>query len=60
MTPVSRDTSLSSGIMTGKYSDWAGLTIPFPEAVEKFPLKAHPAVADNQCLYYSDRERWKR
>jgi hypothetical protein len=46
--------------MTGKYSNWAGLIVPFPDAVEKFPLKAHLAVADNQCLYYSDRERWKK
>jgi hypothetical protein len=60
LTPVSRDTGLTSGIMTGKYSNWAGLIVPFPDAVEKFPLKAHLAVADNQCLYYSDRERWKK
>ncbi len=60
LTPVSRDTGLTNGIMTGKYSNWAGLIVPFPDAVEKFPLKAHLAVADNQCLYYSDRERWKK
>jgi hypothetical protein len=60
LTPVSRDTGLASGIVTGKYSNWAGLIVPLPDAVEKFPFKAHLAIADNQCLYYSDRERWKR
>jgi hypothetical protein len=54
------DTRLQGLIHSLEQGGLAGLIIPFPEAVEKFPLKAHPAVADNQCLYYSDRERWKR
>ena len=31
-----------------------------PQAVPNFPLKVPLSLAESQCLYFSDRVRWKQ
>ena len=31
-----------------------------PQAVQTFPLKMPLSMAENQCLYFSDRVRWNQ
>jgi hypothetical protein len=40
--------------------DWATLMVGGPQAVQTFPLKMPLSMAENQCLYFSDRVRWNQ
>jgi hypothetical protein len=60
LTPISRDADFASGILTGEYKDWAALMLGGPQAVPNFPLKVPLSLAESQCLYFSDRVRWKQ
>jgi hypothetical protein len=56
--PISRDASFASEIIAGEYKDWAALVLGGPQAVPSFPLRIPLGLAQNQCLYFSDRIRW--
>ncbi|MBV9673836.1 MAG: glycosyltransferase family 39 protein [Verrucomicrobia bacterium] len=58
LTPVSRDLPFASNIQAGDFGQWAAVLIPIREALTNFPLKGPLVLANGQCLYYSDRERW--
>jgi hypothetical protein len=59
-TPISRDAPFASDIIAGEYRDWAALVVGGPQAVQSFPLRVPLALAQNQCLYLSDRIRWSQ
>lgn len=59
LTPISGAQNTLSDIVHGEYKDWAGVILRTQEA-QKFPLKAATALPiDNECIFFSDRERWK-
>jgi hypothetical protein len=60
LTPISRDAGFASSILAGEYKDWAALMVGGPQAVQTFPLKVPLSMAENQCLYFSDRVRWNQ
>jgi hypothetical protein len=60
LTPISRDAGFVSGILSGEYKDWAPLMVGGPRAVPNFPLQVPLSLAENQCLYISDRVRWNQ
>jgi hypothetical protein len=60
LSPISRDASLVSGILSGEYKDWAPLMLGGPRALPNFPLQVPLALAENRCLYFSDRVRWNQ
>jgi hypothetical protein len=60
LTPISRDAPFVSDIIAGEYKDWAALMLGGPQAVQSFPLRIPLALAQNQCLYLSDRIRWSQ
>jgi len=60
LSPISRDAGFGSSILSGEYKDWAALMLGGPRAVPDFPLKVPLALAENQCLYLSDRVRWNQ
>jgi hypothetical protein len=60
LTPISRDAPFASDIIAGEYKDWAALVLGGPQAVPSFPLRIPLGLAQNQCLYLSDRIRWSQ
>jgi hypothetical protein len=60
LSPISRDAGFGSSILSGEYKDWAALMLGGPRAVPDFPLKVPLGLAENQCLYLSDRVRWNQ
>ena len=61
LTPITGNMSFVEQIVQGEWKEWA----PFimrqvtGQSLKDFPLKAlTPLPIDNQCIYYSDRDRW--
>jgi len=59
LSPISRNAAFASSIVSGEYKDWAALMLGGPQAVPGFPLDVPLRLAENQCVYFSDRVRWK-
>jgi 4-amino-4-deoxy-L-arabinose transferase-like glycosyltransferase len=59
LTPVSGAQNKLNDIVHGEYKDWAGVILRTADA-QKFPLKAATVLPiDNECIFFSDRERWQ-
>jgi hypothetical protein len=59
LTPVSRDLSYLSNLSAGEYKEMLPLLLPSPKSLENFPLKYVVGIAENKCLFFSDRPRWE-
>ena len=59
VTPVSRDLSFLSNLGVGEYKELLPLLLPSPKSLENFPLRFVIGIADNKCLFFSDRQRWE-
>ncbi len=58
LTPVSGDQPFISQIARGQYKDWSGFIMRTAD-LTKFPLQFFtPLPIDNQCVFYSNRDRW--
>lgn len=58
LTPISGNASFVSDIKKGEYREWAPF-ITREVNLRDFPLHAAtPLPLDNECIYFSDRDRW--
>ena len=58
LTPISGNKPLISDIVKGDYKEWAPFILRNVN-IKDFPLKSVTAMPlDNQCIFYSDRDRW--
>jgi len=58
LTPLSGNAALISDIVKGDYKEWAPFILRNVN-IKDFPLRAVTAMPlDNQCIFYSDRDRW--
>ena len=58
LTPFSGNKSFISEIVKGEYKEWAPFILRTAN-VKDFPLKSVTALPiDNQCIFYSDHDRW--
>ncbi len=58
LTPITGNQPFLSGIVRGEYKEWAPIIMRSP-STERFPFsKALPMPFDNQCVFFSDYERW--
>jgi len=58
LTPISGNKPLISDIVKGDYKEWSPFILRNVN-IKDFPLKAVTAMPlDNQCIFYSDRDRW--
>ena len=58
LTPLSGNKGLISDIVKGDYKEWAPFILRNVN-IKDFPFKAVTAMPlDNQCIFYSDRDRW--
>ena len=58
LTPISGNKALIGDIVKGDYKEWAPFILRNVN-IKDFPLKAVTAMPlDNQCIFYSDRDRW--
>ena len=58
LTPVSGNRGFLNEIVKGEYSEWAPFILRNVQARE-FPLKVSTVMPiDNECIFYSDRDRW--
>jgi hypothetical protein len=58
LTPLSGNAGLISDIVKGDYKEWAPFILRNVN-IKDFPLRAVTAMPlDNQCIFYSDRDRW--
>jgi len=58
LTPVTGNRALIADIVKGEYKDWAPFILRSVNAKD-FPLRAATALPiDNQCIFYSDHDRW--
>ena len=58
LTPVSGDRPWISQIAKGEYKDWAAFIMRTAD-LTRFPLKYFiPLPLDNECVFYSNRDRW--
>jgi dolichyl-phosphate-mannose-protein mannosyltransferase len=58
LTPISRDSSFLSDIVSGEYKDWASIVLGLPQGLSDFPLKSSVGLMNNECLLLMDRNRW--
>ena len=60
MTPITGNQRLFSDIYKGAYKEWSPL-ITRPPQTKGFPFSAFvPLPIDNECILYSDRDRWSQ
>lgn len=60
LTPVTGNADFFSGIVSGKYSAWAGLILRNPPP-QGFPLRAVlPLPIEGQTILFADRDRWSK
>lgn len=58
LTPISGNKQLISDIVKGDYKEWAPFILRNVN-IKDFPLRSvTPMPIDNQCIFYSDRDRW--
>ena len=58
LTPLTGNQRLISDIVKGDYKEWAPFILRNVN-IKEFPLRAVTAMPlDNQCIFYSDRDRW--
>ena len=58
LTPVTGDARFMRDIVKGEYKEWAPFILRQVN-VKDFPLRAVTAMPiDNECVFYSDRDRW--
>lgn len=58
LTPLSGNKALISDIVKGDYKEWAPFILRNVN-IKDFPLRSVTAMPlDNQCIFYSDRDRW--
>ena len=58
LTPVSGNRGFLNDIMKGEYREWAPFILRNVQARD-FPLKVSTGMPiDNECIFYSDRDRW--
>jgi hypothetical protein len=58
LTPVTGNRAFISEIVKGEYKEWAPFIVRQVN-VRDFPLRAvTPLPIDNECVFYSDRDRW--
>ena len=58
LTPVSGDSRFFSGIVKGEYTGWSPFILRNLNT-QGFPFQAVTALPlDNECIFYSDRNRW--
>ena len=58
LTPVSGNRGFLNDIMKGEYREWAPFILRNVQARD-FPLKVSTVMPiDNECIFYSDRDRW--
>ena len=61
LTPITSNKSFMQEIVKGEWKDWAAFILRqvTGPALKDFPLKTFtPLPIDNECIYYSDRDRW--
>ncbi len=60
LTPVTGNRSLFQDVIKGEYKEWASFILRSP-AAPGFHLTAATALpVDNECIIFSDRDRWSR
>ena len=58
LTPMSGNRAFIADIVKGEYKEWAPFILRTAN-VKEFPLKSVTALPiDNQCIFYSDHDRW--
>ncbi len=58
LTPVTGDRAFMRDVVKGEYKEWAPFVLRQVN-VKDFPLRAVTAMPiDNECVFYSDRDRW--
>jgi 4-amino-4-deoxy-L-arabinose transferase-like glycosyltransferase len=58
LTPVSGNRPFLSDIAKGEFREWGQFIMRTPQ-LRDFPLKYSTALpVDNECVFYSDRDRW--
>ena len=58
LTPVTGDRAFMRDIVKGEYREWHPFVLRQVN-VKDFPLRAvTPMPIDNECVFYSDRDRW--
>lgn len=58
LTPLSGNKALINDIVKGDYKEWAPFILRNVN-IKDFPMRAVTAMPlDNQCIFYSDRDRW--
>jgi len=58
LTPQTGNAALINDIVKGEYKEWAPFILRSVNAKD-FPLRAATALPiDNQCIFYSDHDRW--
>jgi hypothetical protein len=58
LTPITGDSRFFSDIVKGEYKEWSPFILRNLNA-KGFPLQAVTALPiDNECIFYSDRNRW--
>ena len=58
LTPVSGNRPFLSQIAKGDYAAWAAFIMRSAD-LNRFPLTSYtPLPIDNECVFYSDRDRW--
>jgi hypothetical protein len=60
LTPVSRDEKFLTRLRSPEWSEWMPLLLPSPQSIPNFPLQKWVGFANNECLLFSDRERWRQ
>jgi hypothetical protein len=58
LTPVTGDARFFSDVAKGEYQEWSQFILRNVNT-QNFPFQARtPLPIDNECLFYSDRDRW--
>ena len=58
LTPVSGNRGFLGDIVKGEYKEWAPFILR-NVSTREFPLKVSTVMpVDNECIFYSDRDRW--
>lgn len=58
LTPVTGNRALISDIVKGDYKEWAPFILRNVN-IKDFPMRSvTPMPIDNQCIFFSDRDRW--
>ena len=60
LTPVTGNRPFFSDIVKGEFKDWASFVLRNPVSPGFHLTAAVPLPVDNECIFFSDRDRWSR